>query len=1235
MPTARLDDIEDLAPAKVASIADIDSVVERKPDPKPPFLTFLPDLPKAPTPSGLKRTQMDEAMGDAVSLRTRQIEPAVTAGKKVAEFSQEGAREAKEGFGQLTGSGKTINERATGAHRMLAGGAQAVAPVLAAPLAVAAARTPIPVLASMAGGMAAQYGASKGLKAVGVPEGVADLAGDIAGLPGYTGAMGAGARALRNLPWLKNAPKQAAESAAEVMARETIPAVSPAAESAKTFQAIPAPKSAEESAKVFDTALSKREAQAAAKAKKQSVQVPEEGIPEEVARLEDARQRFSQQAAGKPYEQLADAEKKVVDDLIAESEASQGARAPKEFPRPISSRRKERNQRGSLTIPSKAAIKSGINEALLKFEENVADRYARIRDLETAANIPSEESVFVGARQYGGHAGKIQDKLIDLRRILRPAKKEGFLNDAIEYAKLERHEERFNADPQNYVIEGNKTIQDVLAGKAGMEQKLGPDGMKKVNAFNTQLREYNDSLMRELLDSGVISKESYDAMRAANQKYIPFQRVEYMKELMDADSIPAGSNAFSVASQNVVHGITGSEKEIFDPIQSIVRNTYRVKSLVERNNIAKNMAAHADRPEFKGAVIKLKPNQQASGAFDSVSYMEDGIVKKVAVPKGVAAAMKQMGKEEADIITRSMAWWGRALRTGVTLDPVFMAGNIIRDYQTATAAAKLNGLGFTPADWATGLISAATRGIPENVFPKSVRSVVGENAYRKFLRSGGAFGGFYHHGNLPQTAGSLTQSAGTKVLKTVVNPAELMRVVGETFELAPRLGTFRKAMKQGQSDVSAGWTARNATVDFERRGAAMKAVNMMVPFLNARLQGTLNLKRAVQEAPMATAMRLGVVAGLPAMAVYFNNRLNFPKEFDSIADWEKRGNFVFIYGNGRDKDGNLKDAIKIPKGEVGPIINTVEDTLDYWYGKDQKSFRKKAIEFLNNISPVEFAEDGDLSGRKVLSSTLPPVLKALTETAMGKSLYTGRDIVPQGKVRQPSTASKQYTSETGLPFIKAAQGLSAAGVEVSPMELEHSAGTLFGHLGRRAAQASPTEETWRSYKEGKGPMLGLRLSNVGTGMEKRFLGANAQSQTSRNYQDLRADETAYNDRANELQRSASTILKDFDGKSFDTLQPKMEQAFNALREKMPGEDPAKLAELLVDEVVGDIEAKQKGLEPFERSLLRQPAETRARNIIRQVERMTDAQQKATLLERYFDKKIITKKVAEEMSRLSQ
>jgi len=1229
MPIARLDDIEDLAPAHVASIGDIETVVERKPDPKPPSLPFLPKLPSAPVPSGLKRGPLD----DAVDVQMRQIQPAIDAGKKVAEFSQEGGREAKAGFGQLTGSGKTLPERAKGMSRMLRGGAQAVAPALAVPLAVAAAKTPVPVLATMGAGMAAQYGTEKGLKAVGAPEGVAELAGDVAGLPGYAGAMGTGARTLRNLPWLKNAPKKAAESATEVLARETIPAISPAAESAKTFQAMPAPKSAEESAKVFDQALGTRESMAAAKAKKQAVQVPEEGVPEMSARLDDARQRVSQEVAKKPYEQLVDTERQAVDELVAESMAGKGAREPKGPPL-ISSRRQGRNDRGALTIPSKAEIKSGISEALLKFEENVADRYARIRDLEKEANIAPEDSVFVGARQFGGHAGKIQDKLIDLRRILRPAKKDGVLNDAIEYAKLERHEERFGADP-NYIIEGNKTIQDVLAGKVGLEQKLGPDGMKKVNAFNAQLRAYNDSLMDELADAGIISKESRAAMRAANQKYIPFQRVEYMKELMDAEKIPAGSNALSVASQDIVHGLTGSEKEIFDPIQSIVRNTYRVKSLVERNNIASKMADHATKPEFSGVVFKLKPNQKVAGAFDSVSYMEDGIAKQVAVPSGVASAMRQMNREEADIITRSMAWWGRALRTGVTLDPVFMAGNVIRDYQTATAAAKLSGLGFTPADWAAGLISAATRGIPENIVPKAVKGTVGEGTYRKFLRSGGAFGGFYHHGNLPQTAAGLTDSAGAKVLKTVVNPAELMRIVGETFELAPRLGTFRKALKQGQSDVGAGWTARRATVDFERAGRLVKPVNMMVPFLNARLQGTLNLKRAVQEAPMATAMRLGVVAGLPAMAVYFNNRLNFPQEFDSIADWEKRGNFVWIYGKGRDKDGNLTDAIKIPKGEVGPIINTVEDTLDYWYGKDQKSFRKKAIEFMNNISPVEFAEDGNPSLRKVVASVSPPPIKVAYEVGFGESAYTGRDIVPRGKIRQPSTPSSQYTSETGLPFIKAAKGLESVGVGVSPMALEHSAGTLFGHLGRRAAQASPTEETWRSFKEGKGPILGLRAGKVGQGMEKRFFGANAQSQTSRNFEASRAAETAYNDRANELQRAADEVLKDFDGASTDTLQPKLKQAFDSLRQKMPDEQADKLAELLVNEVVGEIEGKQKGLDSFEKNLLRMPAEVRAKTIIDQVGRMQAGDQKAQLLERYFDKKIITDKVAEEMSRLSR
>jgi len=265
----------------------------------------------------------------------------------------------------------------------------------------------------------------------------------------------------------------------------------------------------------------------------------------------------------------------------------------------------------------------------------------------------------------------------------------------------------------------------------------------------------------------------------------------------------------------------------------------------------------------------------------------------------------------------------------------------------------------------------------------------------------------------------------------------------------------------------------------------------------------------------------------------------------------------------------------------------------------------------------------------------PPPIKTAYEIGFGESAYTGRPIVPQGKVRQPSTPSSQYTSETGLPFIKAAKVLSSVGAEVSPMALEHAAGTLFGHLGRRAAQASPTESTWQSFKEGKGPALGLRLGKVGEGMEKRFIGANAQSQTSKNFETSRAAETEYNDRANELQRAADVVLKDIGDPTPDVLEPRMREALAALRESMPNAQPQKLAELLVNEVVGEIEAKQKGLDSFEKNLLRLPAEVRAKTVIEQLGRIPDRAKKAELLDRYFDKKIITNKVAEEMSRLSQ
>lgn len=121
---------------------------------------------------------------------------------------------------------------------------------------------------------------------------------------------------------------------------------------------------AEQSAEVFTRVLGQREQQAARKAERQ-VSVPETGVADDVARLEDLQDRTSRTTTGKRYAELNEEERTVVDDLVQENMQGVGARAPKDpsvnrWSMPKSSRQEKqgrgrpipfsrRNQRGSFS----------------------------------------------------------------------------------------------------------------------------------------------------------------------------------------------------------------------------------------------------------------------------------------------------------------------------------------------------------------------------------------------------------------------------------------------------------------------------------------------------------------------------------------------------------------------------------------------------------------------------------------------------------------------------------------------------------------------------------------------------------------------------------------------------------------------------------------------------------------------------------------------------------------------
>lgn len=843
---------------------------------------------------------------------------------------------------------------------------------------------------------------------------------------------------------------------------------------------------------------------------------------------------------------------------------------------------------------------SNMGSTTQRVRGQLVDYLAPLSDLVKQSKLPAAKNPYTAARNFAGRFGKVQNRLDDLSTVLTPAK--DILPDVKHYGLLERYEELAGRGVTQFP--DNLTPDMIRAQKAALAQALGPEKLARVEQTLEALRTYQDNLLQEARDAGIISAESYAQIKKDNEKYIPLQRLAYIEE--QGDNFARGSNSFNVSSQSLVKRLGGSTKEVADPLESIVRNTYKTVDLVERNKVAQQVADLSSLPEFSDIVIplrtaenvtermslfsearELKPLQnkverliQTRGSWlrrlqtelrnlnkagvkeatrpstptplpelrskvkiktvapgdevvrfgkndrllertpgkpgsvtatdagfaiptaaetrkfverliteenvnlaaikrkigtreprltelldtigtlrnnfdeietyrrglldqgrdlkdlnvpqgmEKISVFRNGIKEEYAVPKEVGAALKNLNQQSADIVTGWARATGSLLRQGATtLNVAFIPSNTIRDFYTATVASKV---GFTPFDWVRGFAEAVRKG----------------DDYRKFLESGASFSGYFERNqNVNKTVRKLTEGKVVKAAR-YLNPLETIRRIGETLELAPRIGVFKRSLRKGKSLPEAALNSRNATVDFARAGSSMKVFNQWIPFLNARLQGTLNVAGAIKNKPVASALKLSALVGAPVVATYLNNTRNHAEVWKDIAQYEKDSNFLVIYGDERDKDGNPTQVVKIPKADVARIFgNPLEAFLSHLDGSDPKRLDQLAVDMLSDVSPVSFARNGDPSLQTLASSTLPPTAKAVVETATNKNLFTGRDIVPQYIDGVPSKnlpAEEQYTDRTGAPAKFIGKKLN-----FSPLKIENLAGTQFGGLGRQ------------------------------------------------------------------------------------------------------------------------------------------------------------------------------------------
>ena len=687
------------------------------------------------------------------------------------------------------------------------------------------------------------------------------------------------------------------------------------------------------------------------------------------------------------------------------------------------------------TTPAKKAA-TPITKTLDETYTAIIDRFHPITKLaRKAADLRPGENPELLARRYLGIQGISEAKLFwnttrltaegnlevtgpGLSKILKPAKNN--IDDLRTLMIAER-----DIELSTRTLESGKKVVGTTPKQSkevinALKQKYGGKGFEQLSKTALGVRDWSrKALLDPLLEVGAISKEQYDTIAKSNKFYVPFQRV--IEELETHGFVPKKANIFSPRSVPVKK-LKGSTKDIIDPFESMITNAYKVTDFVERARVGRSITnLRNTSPELAEMIKPIKPKlvpvakQGEELIFrpsfftpdkNTIMVFENGKRKFYQVPEDVFKAISGMMESDVGAIMKVLAFPARTLRAGATLTPEFMGRNPLRDQLTAFVFSKY---GYVPGvDLAKGIF---------NTIGKT-------DLHGRWLAGGGAQSMLVSLDRVTSQA-TLAKVLGSKDIKGMVkNPLEALRMLSEFGEKGTRVGAFGRAVKKGVNDLEAAFESRDITLDFARRGSQTRAVNMLVAFWNAQVQGLNKMVRAFRERPMQTTFKAASGITLPSVLLYLNNR-NDPR-YQELPQWQKDLFWILPVGD----DGPI---IRIPKPfEVGIIFGTVPEHILTWIDKNDPEALTSAEKTLMEASAPGY---------------IPTGLQPIIENIANYSFFRQRPIVSEGKQALPKELqADRYTSETAKEVGQL--------IKQSPAKIENLFVSYTGGLGKYALDAS-------------------------------------------------------------------------------------------------------------------------------------------------------------------------------------
>lgn len=519
---------------------------------------------------------------------------------------------------------------------------------------------------------------------------------------------------------------------------------------------------------------------------------------------------------------------------------------------------------------------------------------------------------------------------------------------------------------------GGGIMSDVsVAEKRLADLKKDPAKFARIQEAASRYRQWSNSLLDYMQESGRLSAETVDTIKKNNEQYVAMKRLMEMgpdEDLEIRSHRGLGGKGIGVVAQPI-QKFKGSTRQILNPYTSLMESTYRVIREADRNRILLTfrnlLASEAGRKIGQGEVPKFGQIGRIakSGDPNTIPIYVNGQKEIWQFEPDVFKSMKGITGEHY-----RLPWAATILpqifRAGIVNFPPFMVRNVLRDIQTRLIISETN----------SGLLDQwRKRG------DMDVRNlqIYGGDQFGHYMRDR------VDYARAMKVAMARVAHDGKSILLNPAAVGDLWENVSAWSEKTGRLAEFHSAIryakeKLGYDDFNAmlyaAFKARDL-MDFAVAGDATRLINQVIPFTSAQVGGMRVSAEAAKRNPTSFLAKWALVALVPALAEYFWNSRD-PK---NLTEYRQQPAWL------RDLFYNFKVGpdlwLRLPKAfDFGVLSSGVTRLIDKMNGNEH-AFEGYAGSALRALLPID-------------ESALAGPFRGAIQTMTNWDFFRNRSIIP-------------------------------------------------------------------------------------------------------------------------------------------------------------------------------------------------------------------------------------------------